>query len=217
MMRSSVFQSTTECLGGQVTPLGHLNMHFFPPNLYRTYTTQFHVFQITFLQRQACRRRSGCAICIEGIVYGNGGHNDYARVFVQKIHHTHQKSTYFLEGTKLCSLSLCLNEPYWLIHQGNCEHFVVIDQISRLLHPSDPRSGYPLTLQITPPILDLCRACARVPAIWSIVADVRLGESPCVLCGPCWRNMGEYGMVSLYYRYPSIHTTYKTFTEEPFI
>ena len=27
--------------------------------------------------------------------------------------------------------------------------------------------------------------------MWSIVGDVRLGESPCVLCDPCWKYMGE--------------------------
>lgn len=46
-------------------------------------------------------------------------------------------------------------------------------------------------LQATPPLLDLCRACSKVPAIVSIVGDVRLGESPCLMCGPCWRNMGD--------------------------
>lgn len=38
-----------------------------------------------------------------------------------------------LESTKLSSLSLRINEPYWLIHQGNCEHFLVIDQIRSVL------------------------------------------------------------------------------------
>lgn len=111
-----------------------------------------------------------------------------------------------LKNTKLTSLLLRINEPYWLIHHGNCEHFLVVDQIRydysrwldsslnihvRLAHPSDPRSSCPLTLHITPPLLDLCRACTKIPASWSVVGDSRLGESPCVLCGPCWRNMGE--------------------------
>src|ERR1700678_2567724 len=101
-----------------------------------------------------------------------------------------------LKQTAFSSLSIRLNEPYWLIHKGNCEHFIVIDQIryvlpmylslrhnvvNRLLHPSDIQFGYPLILQITPSLLDLCRACSRVPAVWSIVGDVRLGENPCVL------------------------------------
>lgn len=113
-----------------------------------------------------------------------------------------------LKQTTFSSLSLRLNEPYWLIHKGNCEHFIVIDQIryvvlmhnllsvscnvvNRLLHPSDTKFGYPLTLQITPPPFDLCRACSKVPAVWSIVGDVRLGENPCVMCDPCWKYMGE--------------------------
>lgn len=50
---------------------------------------------------------------------------------------------------------------------------------------------YPLTLQITPPLLQLCRACMKVPAVVSIVGDIRLGESPCLLCRVCWRAMGN--------------------------
>lgn len=67
---------------------------------------------------------------------------------------------------------------------------MVVDQI-RLQHPSDALFGYPLMLQVTPPLLDLCRACSKVPALVSVVGDVRLGESPCLMCGPCWRNMGD--------------------------
>ena len=113
-----------------------------------------------------------------------------------------------LKQTTFSLLSIRLNEPYWLIHKGNCEHFIVVDQIryvasmhnilsvkydvaNRLLHPSDAQFDYPLTLQITPSLLDLCRACSKVPAVWSIVGDVRLGENPCVLCDPCWKYMGE--------------------------
>ena len=55
---------------------------------------------------------------------------------------------------------------------------------------SDLPTGYPLTTHVTPVMLDHCRACTKVPAVYSIVGDMRLGESPCVLCAPCWRNMG---------------------------
>jgi snRNA-activating protein complex subunit 3 len=115
-----------------------------------------------------------------------------------------------MHDTPLSSLSLRVGEPYWLLHHGNCEHFIVIDQIRyaappslpslsycltllqySLQHPSDPPSGYPLTIQFTPPLLDVCRACARVPAVYSIVNDARLGETPCPMCGPCWSAMGE--------------------------
>lgn len=136
--------------------------------------------------------------------------------FPSSKHDVIEKGFTSIYDTLLSSLTLRLNNPYYLLHQGNCEHFVVVDQI-RLLHPSDPSpvssvpnpvpsspllpgtpttvptstNPYPLTLQITPPLPPLCRACTKVPAIFSIVGDMRLGESPCVLCRTCWRIMGD--------------------------
>jgi len=120
-----------------------------------------------------------------------------------------EKASTSIYDTHISSLTLRLNQPYYLLHQGNCEHFIVVDQV-RLLHPSDPATSspvpssslipattptftnpYPLTLQVTPPLLPLCRACTKVPAVYSIVGDMRLGESPCVLCRVCWRIMGH--------------------------
>ncbi|TFK54170.1 hypothetical protein OE88DRAFT_1625240 [Heliocybe sulcata] len=139
----------------------------------------------------------GCVICIEGLAYGDGQNEpDYADKLLEFLEKSpDSKRPSIKKGpsvydTKFSSLTLRLNEPYWLLHQGNCEHFLVIDQI-RLLHPEDLVSGYPLTVQITPALLDLCRACSKVPAVLSVIGDIRLGESPCVLCGPCWRNMGD--------------------------
>jgi len=119
-----------------------------------------------------------------------------------------EQATSSLAETLLSSVSLRINEPYWLLHRGNCEHFVVIEQIRcidchweksasstesrafRAIHPSDPRTGYPILLQHTPQLLDICRACSKSPAVWSIVNDIRLGESPSCLCAVCWENMG---------------------------
>ncbi|KAH7929861.1 hypothetical protein BV22DRAFT_1056084 [Leucogyrophana mollusca] len=139
----------------------------------------------------------GCLLCIEGLVYGDDCSDlDYAGKLLshlQKIPAGKRpqlsRGSTSLSGTTFESLTLRVNQPYWLLHQGNCEHFIVVDQI-RLPHPSDPLSGYPLTLHITPPLLDLCRACTKVPAVYSIVGDIRLGESPCLMCAPCWRVMG---------------------------
>lgn len=118
-----------------------------------------------------------------------------------------KKATRSMRETSFEALSLRINEPYWLLHAGNCEHFVVIDQIRcgtyrfdchdfrifivRLSHKSDPLCGYPLTLQVTPLLLDLCRACGKVPVVWSIVNDGRLGDTPYLICAPCWRDMEE--------------------------
>lgn len=99
------------------------------------------------------------------------------------------KSSASLGRTTFNSLTLRINQPYWMLHQGNCEHFIVVDQI-RLPHPSDPASGFPLMLYLAPTLSELCRACSKAPAVISVVSDIRLGESPCLLCGPCWRLMG---------------------------
>ncbi|KAH9083455.1 snRNA-activating protein of 50kDa MW C terminal-domain-containing protein [Lactarius deliciosus] len=134
-------------------------------------------------------RPSGCVVVIEGTAYGDGStETDYASKLVAHVSNPLSKGPK-MRDTSVSSLSLRLNHPYWLVHQGNCEHFLVVDQI-RLLHPHDPPSGYPLTTQITPPLLGNCRACTKVPAVYSVAGDIRLGETPCLLCAPCWRSMG---------------------------
>ncbi|EIW63307.1 uncharacterized protein TRAVEDRAFT_69354 [Trametes versicolor FP-101664 SS1] len=136
-------------------------------------------------------------MCIEGVLYGRGqAVDDYAGKVLQlneslpegKRQDVTRGSS--LNTTRISSLILCLHEPCWVLHAGSCEHFFVVTNI-RAKHPADPASGYPLTTQITPPLSDFCRVCTKVPAVYSIVGDVRLGESPYLICGPCWRWMGE--------------------------
>ncbi|THV02444.1 hypothetical protein K435DRAFT_963166 [Dendrothele bispora CBS 962.96] len=139
---------------------------------------------------------SGHVICIDELAYGDAfSEDDYADKLLQHLKIVNSKvqvrkaDTATLD-TPLSSLSLKINHPYWLLHQGSCEHFIVIEHI-RMKAFSDPTEGFPLTLQITPSQLDICRACAKTPAIWAITGDIRLAESPCLLCGPCWRVMGN--------------------------
>lgn len=145
--------------------------------------------------REAC---SGCVICIEGVAYGDGQNMvDYAEKLLKLRNTPNDKAGQLglekgvsMHDTTLASLTVHLHKPYWLLHAGSCEHFIVIDQI-RLWHPTDPPLiDYPLTTHITPPLLDLCRACNKVPAVYAVLGDMRLGESPFVICGPCWRWMG---------------------------
>ncbi|KAH9960424.1 snRNA-activating protein of 50kDa MW C terminal-domain-containing protein [Russula dissimulans] len=137
------------------------------------------------------KRPSGCVVVIEGTAYGGG--LSQTRTLVDSPFSKFIPNPLTIcpqmHDTLFSSLSLRLNEPYWLVHHGNCEHFLVVDQI-RLFHSHDIPSGYPLTLQLTPPLIGNCRGCSKVPGVYSIVGDMRLCESPCVLCAPCWRNMG---------------------------
>ena len=40
-----------------------------------------------------------------------------------------KKAPRSMRETPFHDLSLRINEPYWLLHAGNCDHFVIIDQI----------------------------------------------------------------------------------------
>lgn len=40
-----------------------------------------------------------------------------------------QRAETSMHDTPFSALSLRLHEPYWLLHQGSCEHFVVLDEI----------------------------------------------------------------------------------------
>ncbi|KAL5523658.1 hypothetical protein ACEPAG_7831 [Sanghuangporus baumii] len=139
----------------------------------------------------------GAVACIEGVAYGDGqAEEDYSDKLVQQMELLPQKERKSVtKGVGMhdqcfVDLTVRVNEPYWLLHQGTCEHFLIIDSI-RMLHPDDPKEGYPLTLHIAPPIIDLCMACSRVPAALSIVGDIRLGQSPFKICQPCWDLFGE--------------------------
>ena len=92
-------------------------------------------------------RPSGCVVVIEGTAYGDGSTDaDYARYVRASIStnpcgHPRLCSKLVahvskpldkgpkMRDTSFSSLSLRLNHPYWLVHQGNCEHFLVVDQI----------------------------------------------------------------------------------------
>ncbi|KAI0775719.1 snRNA-activating protein of 50kDa MW C terminal-domain-containing protein [Trametes elegans] len=144
----------------------------------------------------AVDHEAGVVMCIEGILYGESDReDDYAHKVLQLSEALPEAKRpaltkgSALHATQLQDLTVRLHEPYWMLHAGSCEHFFSVTAI-RLRHPTDPPTGYPLTTQITPPLSDICRVCTKVPAVYSVVGDTRLGESPFLICGPCWRWMG---------------------------
>lgn len=40
-----------------------------------------------------------------------------------------EKAPSSMHDIRLHDLSLVINQPFWMLHEGNCEHFVVIDGI----------------------------------------------------------------------------------------
>ncbi len=93
-------------------------------------------------------------VVIEGTAYGDGlTENDYARYVFYRLTRAiidgllHPSSELVAHTSKalaigpkthetpFSSLSLRLNHPYWLVHHGNCEHFLVVHQIRYISHP----------------------------------------------------------------------------------
>jgi snRNA-activating protein complex subunit 3 len=92
-------------------------------------------------------RPSGCVVVIEGTAYGDRSTqddharyvhlsvstkpNDYPRLCSKLVGYVSKPLSKGpkMRDTSFGSLSLRLNHPYWLVHQGNCEHFLVVDQI----------------------------------------------------------------------------------------
>ncbi|KAG9316398.1 hypothetical protein JVU11DRAFT_2431 [Chiua virens] len=86
---------------------------------------------------ETAARTEGCLLLIEGLVYGDGRPgDDYADKLLSHLESTQEqkrpqitKSPTSLSQTPLASLSIRVNQPYWMLHRGNCEHFVVVDEI----------------------------------------------------------------------------------------
>lgn len=68
----------------------------------------------------------------------NGSHNHGTRSAPQRKDSRKIKiSSLSMEAVRFDQLTVRINEPYWMLHQGNCEHLFTIDEI-RSLHPTDP-------------------------------------------------------------------------------
>ncbi|KAJ1968137.1 hypothetical protein H4R35_006511 [Dimargaris xerosporica] len=90
--------------------------------------------------------------------------------------------------------NLQLHYPYYFLHQGDCEHVIVFDNV-RMLNPLDSepvqalpqqRSAYPrLTFQCFLQRYK-CRMCKVAPAQYITVNDAYSGETPCYFCEKCY-------------------------------
>lgn len=114
-----------------------------------------------------------------------------------------------LADTPFHTLPIRLNHPYMFIHQGNCQHPFVIEEIryastciqtacilnlriSSLRQESDPSaSQFPFTTYTPIVLRPKCQICSRASATMSVVGDERLGENPSLVCDGCWEALGQ--------------------------
>lgn len=102
-----------------------------------------------------------------------------------------QVSQLGMEDVQFMQLTVRIGEPYWLMHQGNCEHLFTIDEI-RAIHHSDPKPSagsnpYPITTFLSRLRSRNCKICERDPASLAILDDELVPESPCHTCLTCFK------------------------------
>ncbi|KZT61947.1 hypothetical protein CALCODRAFT_303728 [Calocera cornea HHB12733] len=101
-----------------------------------------------------------------------------------------RSSAVALESVRLGSLTLRMNYPYWIFHAGICEHIWTVDDI-HLHHNAEPdHAEYPLTTFLPVSTTPNCGICKTLPAVIAVSSDIRLAESPCLVCKSCWDVLG---------------------------
>ena len=89
--------------------------------------------------------------------------------------------------TRFLDLELHLGLPYVFIHQGGCEHLVIVEQM-RLFHPGDePRAcNYPRQVFRGGPRRLSCGICNEKLARWITFNDEEAPCSPAFFCFECF-------------------------------
>ncbi|KAI8084122.1 snRNA-activating protein complex, subunit 3, partial [Gilbertella persicaria] len=94
-----------------------------------------------------------------------------------------------MQDTTLGNMSLILNKPIAFIHQGDCEHMILIPDV-RLLAPNEYKSitEFPRTTHNFTYIRYKCSMCSVYPATKITMNDIVSGFSPCYFCDDCFAS-----------------------------
>eukprot|EP00164_Ancoracysta_twista_P009836 GFYU01014655.1.p1 GENE.GFYU01014655.1~~GFYU01014655.1.p1 ORF type:complete len:428 (-),score=24.28 GFYU01014655.1:16-1239(-) len=136
---------------------------------------------------------------IENVFYNDfrkEGNMDYSREPLQWINDRASRSGYgwkpaetaLMESTKFEDLQVCVGSPYLYLHQGGCEHRIVVTNI-RLLHDLDVKlyGAYPLQIFQSKISRRKCRICDIYSAKYVTYADKLSPDNPCFFCEQCYR------------------------------
>ena len=145
------------------------------------------------------KTRTSSAIFLDDTIFidkRNPGHVDYSEEII-KFLEMHAGTlnrgqqlitkTVDMSERRFMDLELHLGLPYVFIHQGGCEHLIVIEQI-RLFHPGDdPRVvNYPRQVFRSGPRRLSCGICNERFARWVTFNDEDAPSSPCYFCFECF-------------------------------
>ncbi|KAI9189582.1 hypothetical protein H9P43_001015 [Blastocladiella emersonii ATCC 22665] len=92
-----------------------------------------------------------------------------------------------MESTPLDAVPLRINEPYVLVHQGACEHLVIVQNI-RLWNPvaDPPETSYPRTTFKRHTRRQRCTVCDYRAARYVTRGDRHAVANPCRWCAECY-------------------------------
>ena len=145
------------------------------------------------------KTRRSCAILLDDTIYidkRSPGYVDYSDEIIKFMDiHSDLLSrgqlpitkTGDMSETKFIDLELHLGLPYVFIHQGGCEHLIIVEQV-RLFHPGDdPRvANYPRQIFRSGPRRLSCGICSERFARWLTFNDDDAPSSPCYFCFDCF-------------------------------
>lgn len=95
-----------------------------------------------------------------------------------------------MEETTFSDLAIKVGQPYLYVHQGNCEHSIVFNEV-RLAHPSDVQtySSYPRHIFQAKIRRRKCKICDTFPARYVTYNDRMATEDPFFYCEHCYRPL----------------------------
>ncbi|KAG0253739.1 small nuclear RNA activating complex, polypeptide 3 [Mortierella polycephala] len=96
----------------------------------------------------------------------------------------------YMHDTLIQDLSIRLQQPYLLVHQGSCEHILMFKDLRLFSQQHDDlnRLSYPRILYRAKKTHHLCRMCNSNPAYYITVDDRLAGETPCYFCEQCYNG-----------------------------
>ncbi|KAG9324172.1 hypothetical protein KVV02_007401 [Mortierella alpina] len=93
-----------------------------------------------------------------------------------------------MHDTLIQDVSIRINHPYLLVHQGNCEHLLMFRDLRLFSHRYDDqnRLSYPMAIFKSKQTRHRCRMCNTNPAFYITIDDRLAGETPSYFCEECY-------------------------------
>ncbi|KAF9377845.1 small nuclear RNA activating complex, polypeptide 3 [Podila verticillata] len=94
----------------------------------------------------------------------------------------------YMHDTRIQDLAIRLNHPYLFVHQGSCEHILMVKSMRLPNKEYDDmnRAHYPRLMFKSKHSTHMCKMCLVNRAQFVTIDDRLAGESPCYFCQQCY-------------------------------